>query len=54
MIGNVVADQENVTRAFPDGPGEIDVLAIYEVVDGKISKAWFKTAVPRLHVDTGQ
>lgn len=48
-VGNVVVDQERVTRTFPEGPGEIDVLAIYEVVDGKIAKAWFKMGVPQLH-----
>lgn len=48
-VGNMVVDQEVVTRTFPDGPGEIDVVAIYEVENGKIAKAWFKLGVPRLH-----
>jgi len=48
-VGNVVVDQERVTRTFPEGPGEIDVLAIYEVVGGKIAKAWFKMGMPQLH-----
>jgi hypothetical protein len=48
-VGNVVVDQERVTRTFPEGPGEIDVLAIYEVTDGKIAKAWFKMGTPQLH-----
>lgn len=48
-VGNVVVDQERVTRTFPEGPGEIEVLAIYEVVDGKIAKAWFKMGVPQWH-----
>ena len=38
-----------VTRTFPDGPGEVDVLAIYQVEHGKIAKAWFKMGTPRLH-----
>jgi hypothetical protein len=50
MVGNIVVDQERVTRTFPEGPGEVDVLAIYEVVNGKIAKAWFKMGTPRLHV----
>jgi hypothetical protein len=49
VVGNIVVDQECVTRTFPEGPGEIDVLAIYEVADGKIAKAWFKMGTPRLH-----
>ena len=49
VVGNIVVDQECVTRTFPEGPGEIDVLAIYEVADGKIAKAWFKIGTPRLH-----
>ena len=28
-------------------PGEVDVVAIYEVTDGKIAKAWFKMGPPR-------
>jgi hypothetical protein len=48
-VGNLVIDQEVVTRSFPEGPGEVDVIAIYEVEGGKISKAWFKMGKPRLH-----
>lgn len=51
-VANVVVDQETVTRTFPDGPGEVDVLAIYEVENGKIAKAWFKMGPPRLHSAT--
>ena len=49
VVANVVVDQETVTRTFPDGPGEVDVVAIYEVENGKITKAWFKMGPPRLH-----
>jgi hypothetical protein len=48
VVGNTVFDQERVTRDFPEGVGEVDVLAIYEVVDGKIARAWFKMGAPRL------
>jgi hypothetical protein len=51
-VANVVIDQEIVTRTFPDGPGEIDVAAIYEIENGKIAKAWFKFGSPRLHAKT--
>ncbi|GAB4088280.1 nuclear transport factor 2 family protein [Hydrogenophaga soli] len=49
VVGNVVIDHETVTRTFPEGPGEIDVLCIYEVEHGKIAKAWFKMGERRLH-----
>jgi len=47
-VGNLVIDQEVVTRTFPEGPGEVDVIAIYEIEGGKISNAWFKMGKPRL------
>lgn len=51
-VANVVVDQETVTRTFPDGPGEVDVIAIYEIESGKIAKAWFKMGQPRLYPKT--
>lgn len=47
-VDNLVIDQEVVTRTFPEGPGEVDVIAIYEIERGKISNAWFKMGKPRL------
>lgn len=47
-VGNLVIDREIVTRTFPDGPGRVDVIAIYEVSGDKITKAWFKTGTPAL------
>lgn len=49
VIGNIVVDHETVTRTFLEGPGDIDVLCIYEVENGKIAKAWFKMGERRLH-----
>lgn len=51
-VANIVVDQETVTRTFPDAPGEVDVVAIYEVEDNRIAKAWFKMGPPRLHPAT--
>ncbi|MFC4762528.1 nuclear transport factor 2 family protein [Dyella koreensis] len=48
VVGNVVVDQEIVQRTFPDGRGEVDVMAIYEVEAGKIVRAWFKLGTPRM------
>jgi hypothetical protein len=47
-VGNLVVDREVVTRTFPDGPGRVDVIGIYEVEGEKITKAWFRTGTPVL------
>ncbi len=47
VVGNVVIDYETVQRSFPAGPGEVEVICIYEVDAGKIAKAWFKMGEPR-------
>lgn len=47
-VGNLVVDHEIVSRTFPDGPGRVEVIAIYEVVGEKIAKAWFKMGEPVL------
>ena len=41
VMGHVVIDHEKVTRTFPEGTGTIELVAIYEVQNGKIAKAWF-------------
>ena len=41
VLGRFVVDHERVTRTFPEGTGTIDLVATYEVVDGKIINAWF-------------
>ena len=40
VMGNVVVDHEKVTATLPEGRGLIEAIAIYEVQDGKIAKAW--------------
>ncbi|HEX9391168.1 MAG TPA: nuclear transport factor 2 family protein [Usitatibacteraceae bacterium] len=40
-VGNKVVDQELVTRTFPEGTGTIEVIAIYEIENARIAKAWF-------------
>lgn len=47
-VGNLVMDHEVVTRNFPQGKGEVDVICLYEVSEGKIAKAWFKLGEPRI------
>ncbi len=41
VVGDHVIDHETVTRTFPDGVGTLDVVAIYQIGDMKISNAWF-------------
>jgi hypothetical protein len=40
VMGNVVIDHEEVTRTFPEGPGKIALIMIYEVQNGRIARAW--------------
>ena len=39
-MGNIVVDHEDVSRTFPEGPGRIGLLMIYEVQAGRIVRAW--------------
>ena len=41
VMGHVVIDHERVTRTFPEGPGQNELVAIYEVRDGRIARATF-------------
>ena len=41
VMGNMVIDHEDVTRTFPEGPGHIELVCIYEVRDGLIRNASF-------------
>jgi hypothetical protein len=47
-VENLVVDREVVTRDFPDGRGSVDVIAIYEITDSRIARAWFKLGAPAL------
>ena len=49
VAGNVVVDHEKVTRTFPEGTGELELVAIYEVQNGRIAKAWFIFGAKILH-----
>ncbi|HTD66925.1 MAG TPA: nuclear transport factor 2 family protein [Candidatus Limnocylindria bacterium] len=41
VMDQVVIDLETVTRTFPEGAGTIELIAIYEVHQGRIAKASF-------------
>lgn len=48
VAGNVVVDHERVTRTFPEGPGTLELVAIYEASGGKIARAWFIFGTKRI------
>ena len=41
VVGNFVTDFEIITRDFPEGPGTLEMLCIYEVGDELIQRASF-------------
>lgn len=41
VMGHVVVDHELVTRNFPEGIGHVELVAFYEVKDGRIQAASF-------------
>ena len=41
VVGPVVADTELITRNFPEGLGTVEMLCIYEVLNGQIQRASF-------------
>lgn len=41
VMGDIVIDQEVVTRTFAEGTGRIELIATYQVRQGRIAKAWF-------------
>jgi hypothetical protein len=41
VMGHIVIDHETVSRTFPEGPGRVELVCIYEVREGKIRTASF-------------
>ncbi|RBP46091.1 hypothetical protein DES53_102477 [Roseimicrobium gellanilyticum] len=52
VMGEVVIDHEEVTRTFPEGTGRLELVAMYEVRNGRITAARFisgtKTLDPKV------
>ena len=48
VMGNIVIDYETVTRNFPEGRGKVDLVAIYDVVDGLIRSQTVQVSNQRL------
>jgi hypothetical protein len=40
VSGSIVIDHEKVARTFTEGAGELELVMIYEVIQGRIAKAW--------------
>lgn len=41
VMGNVVIDFEDISRTFPEGTGRVELVAIYEVREGRIQTGSF-------------
>ena len=48
VMGGVVVDHERITRNFPEGKGTIEMLCVYEIANGVITKASFALGIKRL------
>jgi hypothetical protein len=48
VMENMVIDHERVTRTFPDGPGSVELVMIYEVQNEKIARAWVIAGAAKL------
>lgn len=48
VMGNLVIDHEDVTRTFPEGPGHVEMIGIYQVIAGRIESATFIIGDKRL------
>lgn len=48
VSGSTVVDHERVTRTFPEGPGEVELIMMYEVQAGRITRAWSIAGVKKL------
>ena len=53
LFGEFVVDLEAVTRNFPQGKGTVELLCVYQVVDGLIVKASFAFGPQQLMVAAG-
>jgi hypothetical protein len=48
VVGSTVIDHELINRTFPEGPGTLELIAIYEVRAGLIAEARFITGTKTL------
>ncbi len=50
VMGRFVFDHEIITRTFPEGPGTLEVVMIYEVSAGRIARSWILPGAKTLAV----
>jgi len=50
VVADIVVDVELITRNFPEGRGTVEMLCIYEVIEGRIQKASFATGEKTVHM----
>ncbi len=48
VLGNLVVSHEALTLTLPEGPGTLELIAMHEVENGKIKRAWHKLGEPVL------
>jgi hypothetical protein len=48
VMGNIVVDHELVTRNFPEGRGEMEMLCIYQIENSLIQTASFSFGQPNI------
>lgn len=49
VMENIVVDHEVITRNFPEGKGEIEMLCVYEIENGLIKTASFSVGQPKVY-----
>lgn len=49
VMDNVVVDHEVITRNFPEGKGEIEMLCFYEIENGLIKAVSFSLGQPKVY-----
>ena len=51
VMGSVVIDYELIVRNFPEGRGTIEMLCVYEILNGRIQKASFAVGERKLDAE---
>ncbi len=49
VMQNIVVDHEVVTRNFPEGKGEMEMLCVYDIKNGLIQTASFSMGQPKVY-----
>lgn len=52
VAGNMVIDHERIVSQSAEGPGRQEMVATYEVIAGRIARAWFIIGARTLDAET--